>query len=399
MAPPTDPAFVDAHHLSSHLTRTVLGIDRLYRERQADAAGPLDREGLVPVHWSPLEPAPVDSWRRARRLLADLLVETATLPDPWARDWLTEQALALLTLVRWLSGEDLSYERVVAGALRVDPRPPTPAQLQRLRQARERALRRAGFASYAAYREADEVAPHDLAPTLETLLAAAEARTRARLPTLRLPQARIGVELVSDVPYSAYCDYPGRAMWLNADLTYTRAGLKQLVAHEAYPGHYTHMGHRDALEQRGAALPDTALVVTNSASSVLFEGIAERGLELLNWRDTPTDAVAWWHNRLQWLAAIEAAHALNSGRASEREVAAFLREQCDADDAWIHGKLRFVTHALRAPFVYSYWWGGTVVGRWLKRVPATRLDDAVGFLYDRLHSPTTLAAHWKQETP
>jgi len=391
---------MDAHDVSRQLTRTVLGLDAFYRQMGADSAEHLDREGLVPVHWSTLDPAPIEAWNDATDALLDLAVRASSLPQPWARDWLTEYALSVLTLARWLSGEDLAFQEVVAGAVRVDPSPPSAAAIRRIRDARDRALLTAGYDSFEAYREQDGVASADLATAIDALIVEAERRTRARLPRLELPTERIGIEVISGAAYSAYCDYPGKKMWINADVPHTRSGLKHLVGHEAYPGHYAHMGHRDALVASGRMFEDGALVVTDSASSVLFEGIAERGLDLLNWRDTPEDQVAWWHNRLQWICSNEAAHALNTGRSSEGEVRAFLRTACDGTDAWIDAKVRFVRHRLRAPFVYAYWWGGTVVGDWLARVPATRLDEAVAYLYDRMHSPTTLAAHWPvKETP
>jgi hypothetical protein len=388
---------MNARHVSAELTRLILGIDRYYRQGRTGSDDQLDREGLVPVHWSPLEPATVTDWDDARRQLLACTAEASTIADPWARNWLTEQSLAALTLVRWLAGEPLDYEQVVAGALRIDPRPPSPARVRACRAARDRALEAAGYSDYAGFLAATRVAPDALEPFLLEMIAEAEQLTRERLPGLVLPERRIGVKVVTDVAFTAYCDYPGAQMWISTDVHHTRAGLKHLVAHEAYPGHYAHIGHREAGVQRGAILDDAALVVTNTASSVLFEGIAERGLDLLNWRSEPEDQVAWLHNRLQWLGSIEAAHALNTGRRSEDEVRSFLRETCDGDEAWIDAKIRFVTHPLRAPFVYAYWWGGTIVGEWLERVPVTRLDEAIAFLYDRMHSPTTLAAHWRLE--
>lgn len=386
------------HECSRALTRLVLGVDALYRRERGGGSGKLDAEGLVPVHWSPEPAEPLSSWGEALEGLGRIVDDASTLPDPWARDWLAEQALAVRVLVRWFAGEDVPYERLVAGALRVDPRAPTSEDFAALRAQRDRALAAAGYGTgssgFAAYLERDGVPAGEVVGVMVELTAEARARTLARLPALRLPPDTIGVKAVPGTPFTAYCDYPGRTVWVNTDVPQTRSGLKQLVAHEAYPGHDAHIGHRDALVREGRMPPDAALVVTNSASSVLFEGIAERGLDLLSWREAPEDRIAWWHNRLQTLGAVEAAHALNTGCSSPAEVGRFLRETCDADEAWIEGRLRFVTHRLRAPFVYSYWWGGTVVGEWWSRVPAARLDEAVSHLYDRMHSPTTLAAHW-----
>lgn len=381
--------------VSRRVTRLVLGINAFYQSLQAaDPANKLDVEGLVPVHWSNETPKKVNNWREALEELSHCLDDAVTLPDPWARDWLTEYILSLRTLVRWLSGEPLAYEQVVAGALRVNPRPPTQYEIETLRQALDAALASGGYTSFPNYQEQDGVVPSEVVPVMTALLAEARARTQMQLPMLQLPAEPIKVTAVSNTPFTAYCDYTGQSVWINTDVPHTRAGLKQLVGHEAYPGHYAHMGHRDALVQSEAMPSDAALVVTNTASSVLFEGIAERGLDFLAWRTDPEDRIAWLHNRLQWLCSIEAAHALNTGRSSPTEVAHFLRTTCDADEAWIEGKLRFVTHRLRAPFVYTYWWGGTVVGKWWAGVPAARADEAIAYLYSRMHSPSTLPAHW-----
>jgi hypothetical protein len=377
----------------------VLGIDRFYRSSRSAGTDKLDQEGLVPVHWSPLEPHPVDGWADARKRLRNVLERAVVLPDPHDRDWLSEQTLSLSTLVRWVAGESLAYEEVVAGTLRIDPRPPSARALRRAREARDAAVAEAGYADYAAYVERDLVPAGEVGTVMADLIGQARARTEERLSGLRLAPDTIGVKAVAGTAFSAYCDYPGRAVWVNTDIPFTRAGLKHLVAHEAYPGHDAHMSHRDALVRSGAMLPDAALVITNTASSVLFEGIAERGLDLLEWRDQPTDRVAWAHDRLAWLASIEVAHGLNTARLTAQEARHFLRTYGDADEAWIDAKLRFVTHGLRAPFVYTYWWGGTVVGRWWRHVRAARRDQAVRHLYDRMHSPGTLIAHADGEEP
>ncbi len=381
---------------SKQLTKLVLGLDAFYRQTRVDGSGKLDNEGLVPVHWSGEEAMFIDNWRDALRKLNAYLLQASLLPDPWARDWLCDYALSLITLVRWLSGEALSYEEIVAGTLGIDPYPPTEPAIRGLRMRRDAALNRAGYASFEAYTETNGVAKANLVNVGNDLLTKARKQASTRLPMLTLPPHPIEMMPVKGVPYTAYCDYPGKTIWINIDVPHTRSGLKQLVGHEAYPGHYLHMYHREKLVREGKMLPDAALVVTNTASSVLFEGIAERGLDLMAWRETPEDEIAWWQNRLEWLCSIEVAHALNTKRSSPKETAAFLRQTCDAHEAWIEGKLAFVTHHLRAPFVYCYWWGGTIVGHWWARISARKLGLAISYLYGKMHSPSTLNTHWHE---
>ncbi len=385
----------DTREISRSITALVLGLDLFYRAEHDGASGSkLDTEGLVPVHWSLEQPKPINSWEDALRELQRCLGDATTLSDSWARNWLTEYVLSLQTQIRWLSGESLSYEQVVAGTLRVNPQPPGKRVLEALQHKLEQAFDNAGYSGYADYLERNLVPAADVEAVMTVLLAEARQRTEQQLPMLQLPVEPIGVTAVTGVPFTAYCDYPGQTVWINTDVPHSKAGLKHLVGHEAYPGHYAHMGHRDALVQSQDMLPDAALVVTNTASSVLFEGIAERGLDFLDWRDDPEDTIAWLHNRLQQLCSLEVAHALHTGRMTPAEAAEFLRTTCGADDAWIEGRLQFVTHRLRAPFIYAYWWGGSVVGKWWSSTSPSRRDEALRYLYSKMHSPSTLYTHW-----
>lgn len=380
--------------VSSAVTSLVLGLDAFYRaEQNESSANKLDTEGLVPVHWASETARPVDSWAAGLDELRRCLDAATTLSEPLARNWLTEYVLSLQTLVRWLSGEALSYEQVVAGALRVDPRPPPQQVFQSLQASLTQALEAGGYKTYHDYLEKNVVPAAEVETVMSKLLSEAKLRTEQKLPMLRLPAEPMHVITVTGTPFTAYCDYPGRAVWINTDVSHTAAGLKHLVGHEAYPGHYAHMGHRESLVRSREMLPDAALVVTNTASSPLFEGIAECGLDFIGWREEPEDVIAWYHNRLQQLCSLEVAHALHTERMTPSEAAAFLRTTCDADNAWIEGRLRFVTHRLRAPFIYAYWWGGTAVSAWWD-LARTRPQEAIPYLYDKMHSPSTLPAHW-----
>ena len=386
--------------VSLELTRIILGADSTIRA--GVGSGVLDAEGLVPVHWSRLSVEPIE-FGEARERLNRVIQNASCLANPLARDWLTEQALSLTNLLRWLEDHSMTFEEGVAGCLRLDPRPLPKAWLEAAQAARDRALEQAGLpigrAGYQAYLELDGVAANQVSSTLQSWINTLRERTLKRLPSFQLPAQPISVKTVHGVPFSAYCDYLGRQVWINADLPYTSATLKHLAAHEAYPGHYAHMGHREALLRAGAMLPDSALVVTNSASSVLFEGIAERGLDFLDFRNDRFDRVAWAQHRLQWACTLEVAHGLVTQRLTPSQATQFLQEFCFAGEAWIEGKLRFATHKLRSIFVYAYWWGGTTIGRWWKTVSAEEQPAAMAYLYNHMHSPTTLLAHWNSGQP
>lgn len=387
-----------AAELSRRLTALILGADTMYRASLGSGEARLDSLGLpiglVPMHWSDVEPQAVESWEHAQRELTACLDEAMTLTDPWARDWCTELCCSLRVLFRWYGGDEIAFEQFVSGALRIDPLPPAEAGLHYLLAERQRALVTAGYDSYEAYLDENRLDADQVLPILQQLVSEAEVLTRQRLPHLRLPDTLPQVETMTGTPYSAYFSYARKSFSINTDVAYTAADLKHLVGHEVYPGHYVHMSHRDAMVREGAMAHDAALVITNSASTVLLEGVAESGLDLLGWRNTGHDRIAWISNRIQWNCSIVVAHALATRRWGAGESREFLVRNCTQTEAWIDGKLRFVSDRRRAPFVYAYWWGGTVVGRWWARVPRQQKDRAIDYLYSRMHSPATLAAHW-----
>jgi hypothetical protein len=198
-----------------------------------------------------------------------------------------------------------------------------------------------------------------------------------------------GLGLVREhgVSYSAYCDYEGRKMRINADQRYTKADLKHLVGHEIYPGHYTHLLLRETLAHQGLASEDVNLVVTDTASSATFEGIAEQGLDFLDWVEGPDDVIGSILRRLRSAAACNASWQLHALGQSPEDVAEYLRMVAIGDEGWVRSRMRFIGYPLRAPFVFSYWYGDLAVERAWRLVPAQRRQGFLVYLYTRLHSP------------
>jgi hypothetical protein len=67
-------------------------------------------------------------------------------------------------------------------------------------------------------------------------------------------------------------------------------------------------------------------------------------------------------------------------------------------DATVASRLAFVRHDLRAPFVYAYWCGDMAVHAVWQRVPANRRAEFFAYLYDNMHTPSTLRDFWPDTT-
>jgi hypothetical protein len=140
---------------------------------------------------------------------------------------------------------------------------------------------------------------------------------------------------------------------------------------------------------------DAALVVTSSASSPLFEGIAENGLAFLDWVEGPDDELGLALNRLRSAARINAAWMIHGEGRPREEVIEYLMATCFETRMWAESRMAFLTHPLRSPFIYAYWCGDMAVKKVWERVTPERRKEFWTYLFENMHTPTTLERFWK----
>ncbi len=385
-------------NMSTELTQVTLGIDRLYRA-QAGGTGELDREGLVPVILTKLEPASLTTWNDADARLVELERELDQVDDRLRQAYWREMIDSLRGLVATFRGDPIEYAERVRRCLRVDSSHVPSDVMDRYQAEIERLLVKLGYPHgplaerVRRWEEDHRVPPEDVPGVLKGLLAVAKERTDAKM--FALPDG-LDIEPVGvrGVPFSAYCGYVERQLRINVDYIYTRSALKHLACHEAFPGHLVHLHVREERTRSGAMPPDAALVVTNSASSPIFEGIGENGIYFLDWIEDDSDLLAMALNRLRSAARVNAALAIHQdGRPLDR-VKAYLLETCFVTPAWVESRTAFLTHRLRAPFIFAYWGGDLGVEQVWQRVGQDERRAFFQFLYEHMHTPATLDAFW-----
>ena len=196
----------------------------------------------------------------------------------------------------------------------------------------------------------------ELESTLNTLLEQSKVKVVEKMFP-EVENVRIKVKIVHDVPYSAYCDYVNETMIINGDLDYTYESLKHLATHEVFPGHTTHMHIRESEYKSGNIPADAALVITNTASSPIFEGIGDNGLCFIDWDKSLNDEISDLIQRIKSVSGMNASYQLNELNKTPNEVKAFLKEFAFGQEEWIDSRMRFISHPLRGPFIYSYYRG------------------------------------------
>ena len=367
----------------------ILGVDALYRAESGDDVGlavlNMDVEGRYSA-------APYDSYEEAEEAWRHLRAEAAELPEEDRRVYYDQLAGSTLAFMRWRRGED-DFQQRLTGFLHVPAAPADDAELDALAREARALLARMGYHGdlkdqCAAWEERNRVPAEAVEEVSAELMAEAWIRTEERL--LEIPAERsdgMRVEAVSGVSYNARCDYLHRTVQLNVDPVLTRPGLKHLAVHEGYPGHYVQFKLRETWARDGSAPADVLVSVVNTASSSVFEGIADSGLEMIDWIDSDDDRVQSLMTRYRAGIGTGAAWRLHGMGWSEEEATDWLRGRALlGGEGWVLNRMAFIRAPARAVLIWTYWWGEQVVAPAWRSVPQDRRSDFVRFLHGRMHS-------------
>jgi len=270
------------------VTTALLGVDALYRVESGD------EDGLAVLNMDTageFSPEVFATWEAARERFTGLQREAAGLLEPDRRVYYRQLAESTLAFIEW-QRRGLTFGSQLTGFLHVPAEEAPAAELDLLRAELRVLLDRAGYpgdlrAQCAAWEARHRVSAEDVPAVLRELLQQAWDRTEERLiPIPAPPSDGMQVAPVSGVAFNARCDYLARQIDINTDPILTRPGLKHLAVHEGYPGHYLQFKLRETWYREGTAPADGLLSVVNTASSSVFEGIADSGMDVLGWLDS-----------------------------------------------------------------------------------------------------------------
>ncbi|MDR3471656.1 MAG: hypothetical protein P4M09_08205 [Devosia sp.] len=384
--------------LGLELARLTAGLDKLYRDVPRTGSF-LDREGLIPVAVAQVEPYALKDYGEARDRLEAF---QGRIPDaaesPLRQAYLLEMVDSLLALLDTFEGRQISYAERLRRQMRVDTQTVGAEVLDGYRQTIRENLDELGYRGGSLGEDVARFEKDTIIPADRVLDSMAEYTREARRRTSEmmylLNDEWIEPVRLDDVPFTAYCDFPERKMRLNLAFPFTRSSIKHLACHEAFPGHLVHLALRQRYVAEGKMPLDGAQVVTSSASSALFEGIADNGWFFLDWINTPEDVVGMTLERLRAALRCNAAWMLHGEGRTAEEVAALIAEAGYQDVATAASRIAFLRHGLRAPFVYAYWCGDTSTHAVWEKVPKERRKEFWAYLYGNMHTPSTLRDFW-----
>lgn len=352
-------------------------------------------EGLVDAYFGPPELRQQVA-NRSPRLPQALAADLADLRDevqasdypPRRKAYLDVQLRALLAMANGLHGQTLPYTEEVHAYFDIVPEaiPETvfddaARELNTLLPGRGPVAER-----MTAWREQFEVPPDVARQMIDRI--AAEARTRT-LALIGLPDGdEVEFQLVSDKPWSGYNWYLGGArsrIDINTDLPMRANLLLDLVCHEAYPGHHTEhaLKERHLYQERGWG--EHTIQLINTPECVISEGIATLAAEIIFGEDGatwisqeiyPLGGIVGDPEQEQRIAAASralravagnAALLLHEQGADPETVVQYLMRYSLSTEREARQRMRFISSPLWRAYIFTYYVGRDLLGRWLRR--------------------------------
>jgi len=367
----------------------LLGVDRIYRGESGDETGlavlNMDAEGRYLAE-------PFGGYEEARSCFEELAVEAESLPEDDRRLYYGQLCRSTLAFIEWRTN-GLAFEGCLGDFLHVPVAPASDERLNALRAEIRTALAEMGYkgdlrAQASAWEERMRVPPESVHEVLTAQLEEAWDRTETWLGGMPADKSDgMGVEIVTGEAYNARCDYRTRTIQINVDPVLTKPSLKHLAIHEGYPGHYLQFKVRETMAAEGTAAPDVLLSVVNTASSSVFEGIADHGGRMIGWESSPNDTVQSLMTQYRAGIGTGAAWRLHGLEWSRDQVTDWLREQTlVGGEGWVLNRMAFIEAPSRAVLIWSYWWGEQSVRAAFDAVGASDQHAFFRFLYGRMHS-------------
>lgn len=376
-------------HISEQFVKITLGLDQLYKkEIELSNGSSLARESIIPVNLTSLIPKKYATYEKVIKDYNDLYERVNTIQNEHRREYMAKQINGMINFIHYLQKPLLSYRKIVNQLLFVDSNPIFHNRIQKIREKLKDKLKTANYSGcleemfYQWFNER-KVERSNLEGTLQKLMNLAQEEVANNMfPEVRRLQVR--PKVVTNVQYSAYADYESMEMIINGDYDYTYEELKHLVAHEVFPGHFTHLLLREIAIKNNEVPQDAGLVITNSASSPNFEGIADCGLYFLDWYSTKDDEIAKLYHELKMVTTLNAGYLLNELELNDDEITIYLKKYAFGQTEWINSRIAFLKDFLRGPFIYSYYRGFESLFSVYEKVKKEEMNQFYEILYKNM---------------
>ncbi len=344
--------------------RLAYSLDR--RSRKKDGAR------LVPWDLDPVRLPPLSSWpeiAEAHRRLARL---TRGMPQGFRKEWLGDHLPALKTLMDMLQDRLPPLPNQVRDLYGLSARPIKEEELETLRARIRRILHVSRDeevrAAVEEWERTHRVPADSVLLTMDKSLR--EARRGARR-LFELPRTeRVRLVPMHRSRNSGYClythDYQSTVK-LNVDLPWTGPSLRDMAAHEAYPGHHVHQSTREYEYLEGDFPREAAVSMALDPMGPVEEGLAENAMIFIHWDRSKEDRLTLLLNRLRWGTEVNLTWMAYRDE-PRKELLHYAVHSGLVDPQQAVRDVNYAANRMWASYAFCYWYGTALIRRKYEKV-------------------------------
>ncbi len=337
--------------------RLAYALDRRARRK--------DGTRLVPWDLDPVRLPPLETWADVDEALRRLQRLTRGLPQGFRREWLQDHLPTLKALIAHVKGRVPPLPEQVRSFYGLPAKEAKEEELESLRSqirrllsvAREDGLR----GSVEAWEREQHVAKERVLPTMSRYLQ--EARKGARKMFDLPAEEHAALAGVRNSRTSGYCwythDYQSTVK-LNMALPWTHTSLRDMAAHEAYPGHHVHQATREWEYLHGDFPREAAVSMAADPMGPVEEGIGENGMSFIHWDRTRDDRLRILLSRLRWGTEVNLAWMAHREE-PRRELLKYAMHSGLVDWQQAVRDVRNAAHRFWASYAFCYWYGTAII--------------------------------------
>ncbi|MHA2495650.1 MAG: hypothetical protein ACXAEI_09175 [Candidatus Hodarchaeales archaeon] len=308
--------------------------------------------------------------------------------------YLQKQVAAIETTIKKLNGEKLNFIEEVEGCFDIRPEKAEEDSFLAALEALDEYLPGKGAITDRndAYQKQFEIPQKQLPQILDLATEEVRQRSKTTIVSSELPEnENMDIFTVTERPWSAYNWYLGQSqskIEVNVDRPMDSLRILNLMAHECYPGHHTEHAIKEHLLYYQAGYGENAALLTLAPESLISEGIANYGRDLLfsrrealEWTAAqifpllPKQPVFDIETHLKILEANQAFDGLSSHIAlllyvdgcTKEEVVEFASKHSASTEERIQASLKFIQHPLWRSYVFNYFYGEIMVRQWCEK--------------------------------
>ncbi len=344
--------------------RLAYSLDRRSRKK--------DGTRLVPWDLDPVRLPPLTTWtdlEGAHRRLATL---TRQLPSGFRREWLKDHLPTLRALISLLKGNVPSLPDQVRQFYGLPARPAAEAELESLRARIRRILHVSRDeelqGAVEAWERAHRILPDAVLLTMDKFLREGRRGAKRLFALPRAERVRlVGMRHQRNTGYCLYTHDFQSTVKLNLGVPWTWPALRDMAAHEAYPGHHVHQATREWEYLHGDFPREAAVSMAADPMGPVEEGLAENAMVFIHWDRSKEDRLTLLLNRLRWGTEVNLAWMAHR-EAPRKELLRYAVLSGLVDWRQAVRDVNYAANRAWASYAFCYWYGTSLIRRKYERM-------------------------------